>query len=80
MAYICRLTPKKGALNLEKCVEKGVPPGPLLGKLKNDENIYLSDGTEVKADDVKYPDSPGVVFISNTFLLYVLCFIIIYLK
>ncbi|XP_044732048.1 ribonuclease Z, mitochondrial isoform X2 [Chrysoperla carnea] len=61
--YICKLKSRPGELSLEKCVEKGVPPGPLLGKLKNGENITLSDGTIVYSNDVRSPDDPGPVFI-----------------
>ncbi|XP_065203622.1 ribonuclease Z, mitochondrial [Planococcus citri] len=63
MSYICKLKPKLGTLNLDLCVERNVPPGPLLGKLKNGEDIVLADGTKVKSSDVKDPDSPGPVFI-----------------
>lgn len=63
MAYICKLQPRPGTLNLEKCVEKGVKPGPLLGHLKNGVDVKLPDGTIVKADDVRGPSCPGVVYI-----------------
>lgn len=63
MAYICKIKPRPGALSLEKCVEKKVPPGPLLGKLKNGADITLSDGTVVMANEVRAPDDPGPVFI-----------------
>lgn len=61
--YICKLKPKPGVLCLEKCVEKGVPPGPLLGQLKNGHDVTLPNGHVVKASDVKGPDDPGPVFI-----------------
>lgn len=63
MAYICKIKPRPGALSLEKCVEKKVPPGPLLGKLKNGADITLPDGTVVMANEVRGPDDPGPVFI-----------------
>lgn len=63
MVYICRLKPKLGHLNLEACVEKNIPPGPLLGRLKAGEDVTLPDGTLVRAKDVKSPDEPGAVFI-----------------
>ncbi len=69
IAYICRLTPKLGTLNLAKCVEKNVPPGPLLGKLKNGEDVTLENGIVVKACDVKDPDEPGPIFISELRIL-----------
>lgn len=52
-------------MSLEKCVEKGVPPGPLLGQLKNGIDITLADGTIVKSNEVRGPDDPGPVFICN---------------
>ncbi|XP_074040729.1 ribonuclease Z isoform X2 [Leptinotarsa decemlineata] len=63
MIYICKLHPKPGALNLEKCVKMGVPPGPLLGKLKAGENIELPNGNVVSTKDVCEPDDPGPVFV-----------------
>lgn len=62
-AYICKLKPKPGVLCLEKCVERGVPPGPLLGQLKNGHDVTLPNGQVVRARDVKGPDDPGPVFI-----------------
>jgi ribonuclease Z len=46
-------------------VERGVPPGPLLGKLKAGEDVTLPDGTLVKSADVRLADDPGPVFIGN---------------
>ncbi|CAG5051844.1 unnamed protein product [Parnassius apollo] len=63
VAYICTLKKRLGTLDLEKCVEKGVKPGPLLGQLKNGQDVVLPDGTLVKSKDVKTPDDPGPVFI-----------------
>ncbi|XP_075230593.1 ribonuclease Z [Lycorma delicatula] len=63
MSYICKLHPRPGALNLEACVERGVPPGPLLGRLKSGEDIELEDGRVIKSSDVTLPDDPGPVFI-----------------
>lgn len=65
MAYICKLQPRPGALILEKCVDFGVPPGPLLGKLKSGEDVTLASGVVVKASDVCEPDDPGPVFIGE---------------
>jgi ribonuclease Z len=50
---------------LEKCVKFGVPPGPLLGKLKSGEDVTLANGNLVKASDVCDPDDPGPVFIGT---------------
>lgn len=63
MAFICKLRERAGTLDFGKCVEKGVKPGPLLGRLKNGFDITLPDGTLVKADDVRGPASPGSVFV-----------------
>lgn len=66
MAYICELKPKLGALSVEKCVDRGVTPGPLFGKLKNGEEIVLPNGNVVKPDDVRDPDDPGPIFLGNS--------------
>lgn len=65
MAYVCKLHPRPGALNLERCVKMGVPPGPLLGKLKAGGNVTLSNGNVVSSKDVCEPDDPGPVFIGT---------------
>ncbi|XP_063240467.1 LOW QUALITY PROTEIN: ribonuclease Z, mitochondrial-like [Bacillus rossius redtenbacheri] len=63
MCYACQLKPKPGALCLERCVERGVPPGPLLGRLKAGEDVQLPDGSVVRSADVCLPDDPGPVFL-----------------
>uniref|UniRef100_A0A1B0GNA5 ribonuclease Z n=1 Tax=Phlebotomus papatasi TaxID=29031 RepID=A0A1B0GNA5_PHLPP len=63
VAYICKLKPRPGVLCLEKCVDRGVPPGPLLGQLKNGIDVTLPNGTVVKANDVRGPDDKGPLFI-----------------
>lgn len=63
MSYICRVHPKQGTLLAEKCVEFGVPPGPLYGQLKAGKDITLPDGKVVLAKDVRSPDDPGPVFL-----------------
>lgn len=65
MCYVCQPRKKEGTLLIEKCVEMGVPPGPLLGKLKAGNDVTLSNGKVVKAEDVRSPDCPGPVFIGN---------------
>jgi len=61
--YICQLKPRAGALNLVKCVEKGVPRGPLLGELKNGKDITLPDGTVVLSADVSEPSETALSFV-----------------
>ncbi|XP_061377114.1 ribonuclease Z, mitochondrial isoform X5 [Danaus plexippus] len=63
VAYICTLKKRLGTLDLEKCVQFGVKPGPLLGQLKSGQDVVLPDGTLVHSKDVKTPDDPGPVFI-----------------
>ncbi|KYN43501.1 Ribonuclease Z, mitochondrial [Trachymyrmex septentrionalis] len=63
MSYICKLHPRAGTLSLEKCIEKGVKPGPLLGQLKTGADITLPDGTVVLSKDVCSPATPGPTFI-----------------
>lgn len=63
MAYICKLQERPGTLDFAKCVERGVPPGPLLGRLKNGYDVQLPNGTTVLADDVRGAPSPGSVFV-----------------
>ncbi|XP_013108117.2 ribonuclease Z, mitochondrial [Stomoxys calcitrans] len=63
ISYICTLKPRPGPLNLDKCVEHGVPPGPLLGLLKNGIDVTLENGTLVKSADVSEPNENPLSFI-----------------
>uniref|UniRef100_A0A2A4JIJ4 Zinc phosphodiesterase ELAC protein 2 n=1 Tax=Heliothis virescens TaxID=7102 RepID=A0A2A4JIJ4_HELVI len=63
VAYICTLKKRLGTLDLAKCVERGVKPGPMLGQLKSGHDVVLPDGSLVLSKDVKTPDDPGPVFI-----------------
>lgn len=65
MCYIGKIHPRTGRLNLEKCVEKGVKPGPMLGHLKCGRDITLPDGSVVKSVDVVDRPDPGPVFIGT---------------
>ncbi|CAH1391023.1 unnamed protein product [Nezara viridula] len=67
MCYAVKLQPKPGALCLEKCVEAGVPPGPLLGKLKAGEDVVLNNGTVVRSTDVTLAHDPGPLFLEYFF-------------
>ncbi|VVC99194.1 unnamed protein product [Leptidea sinapis] len=44
VAYICTVKKRLGTLDLEKCVEMGVKPGPMLGQLKSGQDVMLPDG------------------------------------
>lgn len=63
IAYICKLKPRPGTLNLEKCVERGLKPGPLLGLLKNGIDVTLDNGTVVKSKDVSEPSETALTFV-----------------
>ncbi|XP_034950264.1 ribonuclease Z, mitochondrial [Chelonus insularis] len=63
ISYICTVNAKPGQLNLEKCVKYGIKPGPLLGKLKNGEDVILDDGKIVKSSDVVDSSNPECAFI-----------------
>ncbi|KAI8435659.1 hypothetical protein MSG28_003922 [Choristoneura fumiferana] len=63
VSYICTLKKRLGTLDLAKCVELGVKPGPMLGQLKSGHDVILPDGRLVLSKDVKTPDDPGPVFI-----------------
>ncbi|XP_070065958.1 ribonuclease Z, mitochondrial isoform X2 [Drosophila virilis] len=63
LSYICKLKPRPGALNLVKCVEAGVPPGPLLGQLKNGQDVTLPCGKVVYSVDVTEPGETALSFV-----------------
>ena len=51
-AYVISVKPKPGRLLVQKCIEMGVPTGPLLGELKLGRDVVLDDGTVIKAAEV----------------------------
>lgn len=57
--YRIEQKPLPGTLMIEKALELGVPKGPLLGKLKQGENVILSDGTVIYSKDVLTPRKKG---------------------
>lgn len=65
MCYIGKIHHRIGKLDLMKCVEKGITPGPLLGQLKNGNDVTLENGTIIKSSDVVDPADPGPVFIGK---------------
>ncbi|XP_047363489.1 uncharacterized protein LOC124954496 [Vespa velutina] len=63
LSYICKLNDKIGSLCLDKCLAKGLKPGPILGLLKNGKDVTLDDGTVVKHEEVCLPKQKGPVFL-----------------
>ena len=59
--YRIEQKPLQGELLIEKARELGVPKGPLLGKLKNGEDITLDDGRIVLSNEVTAPPKPGFI-------------------
>lgn len=59
--YRVEQKPLPGELLIDKALELGVPKGPLLGKLKNGEDVVLSDGRIVKSGDVTSSCKDGFV-------------------
>lgn len=51
-AFIVRLSPKPGRLDIGRCAELGVKPGPDLGKLKAGQDVTLPGGRVVRSAEV----------------------------
>lgn len=51
-AYIVTLNPKPGKIDIKKCIELGVQPGPLIGVLKGGHSVTLENGKTVLPSDV----------------------------
>ena len=58
-AYLCSFSPRPGKLDIDKCVELGIKPGPVLGQLKSGQDVTLEDGRVVKSTDVVGEASPA---------------------
>lgn len=52
MAYICNIPPYMGKLNLEKCIDNDLSMD-VIRKIENNENILLSNGTQIQYRDFK---------------------------
>ena len=63
MAYVIECKPKAGKLLIDKCVELGVPPGPLYGELKAGRDVTLDSGKVVRPFDVLDDACPPASFI-----------------
>lgn len=59
--YRIEQKPLPGELLIEKARELGVPKGPLLGKLKNGENVTLENGTVVYSEEVTAAPKKGFI-------------------
>ncbi|QCR32750.1 ribonuclease Z [Lysinibacillus sp. SGAir0095] len=59
--YRIEQKPLPGELIIEKAIELGVPKGPLLGKLKNGNDIVLENGQTVLSKDVTAPPKKGFI-------------------
>lgn len=57
--YRVEEAPHPGELLIDKARAAGVPNGPLLGKLKQREQITLDDGTRLDGNDFVAADQPG---------------------
>ena len=58
-----------GKLDVGILKSKGVPPGPLYGKIKNGEAVTLENGTIVTPEECVGPERPGrkVVILGDTY-------------
>jgi len=62
-AYICKFSPLPGKLDIDKCIKLGIKPGPILGQLKNGQDVTLDNGKIVRSSDVLGDSSPPSTFL-----------------
>ncbi|KAK3610708.1 hypothetical protein CHS0354_028098 [Potamilus streckersoni] len=55
VAYIIHPFPKPRSVDLEKCVELGIPAGPLIGELTRGNCVTLEDGKVVNPEEILFP-------------------------
>jgi ribonuclease Z len=67
-AYAVLEKPRLGRFDVDEARRRGVPNGPLFGRLKAGEAVTLTDGTVVSPDGLTGPPRPGrkVVFSGDT--------------
>ncbi|CAK9807553.1 Ribonuclease Z, mitochondrial [Anthophora plagiata] len=63
ICYICEIHPRPGKLVINKCIDLGISPGPVLSLLKRGLDVTKEDGTIIYSKDVRHPDSPKTTFI-----------------
>ncbi|KAK6624132.1 hypothetical protein RUM44_010990 [Polyplax serrata] len=63
VSFICHTKKSLGKLDIKKCVDLGIPYGPILGQLKKGETITLPNGNVINSSDVKEPDESGAIVI-----------------
>ena len=69
VCYVCKTKRDVDRLNLEACVDRGVPTS-LLWKLKNGEDVTLPNGEVVHFTDVSISGSPEATFASKVSRIY----------
>ncbi|KAK3233745.1 tRNAse Z trz4, mitochondrial, partial [Cymbomonas tetramitiformis] len=63
VCYLGRLADIPGKFDPAKAMERGVPRGPLWGKIQRGETVQSDQGWDVRPSDVMEPASPGPVFL-----------------
>ena len=62
-AFIVECKSKPGRLQIDKCIELGITPGPLLGELKAGRDVTLDNGMVVRSIDVMEDAEPPLNYI-----------------
>lgn len=70
VGYTLEELERPGVFSVEKAMEKGVPRGPLWGRLQQGEDITLDNGEIVKSNEVVGPNRSGRKFSFVTDTLY----------
>jgi ribonuclease Z len=67
-AYSMEEKPRPGRFDVEEARRRGVPDGPLFGRLKAGQTVTLPDGTTISPEGLTGPPRPGrkVVFSGDT--------------
>ncbi|ESP03890.1 hypothetical protein LOTGIDRAFT_230203 [Lottia gigantea] len=68
VAYICTPKPSIRRIDIQKCIELDIAPGPCLNLVKTGESVTLEDGRVINSEDILKPlvQSPSFIKCSHS--------------
>ena len=64
-AYVVTINSKPGKINMAKCLELGLKPGPLIGMLQQGKTVSLDNGETVRPQQVRMEEEPSKTYLGK---------------